>query len=197
MNNNKTSKLLSSGKLLLALVGMPGAGKSEAASYIAEKGIPFVRFGELTDEGVKTMGLPLTLDNERLFREKIRKELGMAAYAIKAKPKLEELLRNNSMVAIDGLYSWEEYIYLKKEFPNVILIHVYADRQKRYERLSARTVRKVPYEECYSRDVSELSTLNKGGPIAMADYLIENNNDNIADLHQKIDDLLAHLEIKA
>lgn len=183
-------------KLILAFVGMPGAGKSEATKYLEEKGIPFIRFGKITDEGVKSLGLPLTTDNERNFREKIRKELGMAAYAIKAKPLIDKLLSSNNFIAIDGLYSWEEYLYLKKEFPNLILIHVYAEPSKRYKRLSERSIRPVPLEKCYERDVLEIENLDKGGPIAIADYLIENNTDSIKDLDRKIDKFLQKLGIK-
>lgn len=181
MENNKT---------ILAFVGMPGAGKSEAVSYLDKKGIPFVRFGEVTDEGLKEQGLPLTTDNERAYREKIRKELGMAAYAIRSKPKIEKLLSTHKVIAIDGLYSWEEYIFLKKLFPGLTLIHIYAIPSKRYERLSKREVRPVPLEKSYERDVSEVERLNKGGPIAIADYLIENNSDNLSLLYSRIDEFL-------
>lgn len=182
-------------KTVLAFVGMPGAGKSEAVKYLEKKGISFVRFGELTDDGVKALGLELTPENERNFREKIRKELGMEAYAIKAKPKIEELLRNNNVIAIDGLYSWEEYVFLKKEFPNLLLIHIYAEPVKRYKRLSSRRVRPVPLEKAYLRDFTEIDKLNKGGPIAIADHLIVNNSDNINFLYQKIEELLLRLKI--
>ena len=43
--------------LIIAIIGMPGAGKSEVISYIKNKGIPFVRFGKITDEGLKRAGL--------------------------------------------------------------------------------------------------------------------------------------------
>ncbi len=107
---------------------MPGSGKSEAVSYIAQKGIPVVRFGDLTDQTLKEKGLSVTPENEQTVRELLRKEGGMAIYAIKAQPRIEGLFRNNAIVAIDGLYSWEEYLYLKKIFPQIILIYIAADR---------------------------------------------------------------------
>lgn len=183
-------------KLILAFVGMPGAGKTKATAYLDKKGIPFVRFGELTDEGVREMGLPLNPGNEKIFREKIRRELGMGAYAIKAKSKIEDLLRNHDVIILDGLYSWEEYTYLKKEFHNLILINVYAEPVVRYKRLTERPVRPVPIADTRVRDIAELEKLNKGGPIAIADYLIENNSDDISDLYKKLDNLLSRLGIK-
>ncbi len=161
-------------KKIIAIVGMPGAGKSEAAQYLEKKGLPFIRFGEFTDEGVKEAGLPLTPENEKLIREKFRAELGMGAYAIKAKPKIDEMLKKDNLIAIDGLYSWEEYIYLKKYFPFLKLINIYASPPIRYGRLSKRPIRPVSLDKSYQRDINELEKLNKGGPIAIADYLIKN-----------------------
>lgn len=182
-------------KLILAIIGMPGSGKSEVVYYLEKKGIPSVRFGKITDEGVKKKGLPLTPENERVFREEIRKKIGMGAYAILAKPQIDQLLKRNDHIAIDGLYSWEEYTFLKKEFEGLVLIHIFSERKKRYERLTKRQVRPVSLEECYKRDIAEIEKLNKAGPIAIADFMIENDS-TAEDLHQKIDDLLARLNIK-
>ncbi len=194
MGNSKEGKeTLLKSPLILAFVGMPGAGKSEAAIYLEQKGIPFVRFGDVTDEEVRALGLPLTPDNERMVREKLRKELGMAAYAIKAKPRIQQLVRTHPVVVLDGLYSWEEYVLLKGEFLGLTLVHVYSEPTKRYDRLSHRPMRPVPIEKCRERDIAELENLNKGGPIAIADYLIENNSDDMADLYGKVDALLARL----
>lgn len=193
---DNTSPTASSTHQILAFVGMPGAGKSEAISYIEKKGIPFLRFGQITDEGVKAMGLPLISENERKVREQLREELGMAAYAIKSKPKLADLLKEHEVIAIDGLYSWEEYTYLKKDFPNLILINIYAEPQVRYARLEKRPIRPVPAEKSRARDIAEIEKLNKGGPIAIADHLLENNGEHIEELYQKIDTLFERLHIK-
>jgi len=189
-NTNKSSKKI------LAFVGMPGAGKSEATQYLYKKNIPFVRFGALTEEAIKEADLPLNTENERIFREKIRNELGMGAYAIKAKPKIDELINKNDFVVIDGLYSWEEYIYLKKYFNSLKLVFIYAEPKIRYERLSKRLVRPISLDDSYTRDVREIEKLNKGGPIAIADFCIVNNTGDISDLYKNIDDLLNRLEIK-
>lgn len=182
-------------KLIIAIVGMPGCGKSEATAYLEKKGLPTVRFGKITDEGVALLGLPLTPENERIFRKKIRKEMGMAAYAINSKSKIDSLLDQNNIIVIDGLYSWEEYKYLKEKYQNLLLIHIYAEQNIRYKRLSDRAVRPVSIDESCQRDIAELEELNKGGPIAIADYMIENNSDNINDLYEKIDNLLKRLGI--
>lgn len=162
-------------KKIIAIVGMPGAGKSETASFFRKKGFPVLRFGDETDLGLKELGKQLTEKNERWYREKIRKELGMAAYAIRIKPRIDKETEKNNIVILDGLYSGEEYTYLKKKFPDIILLCIHASPKIRYERLSRRETRGIDAETARKRDIAELEKLNKGGPIAIADYLIENN----------------------
>lgn len=181
-------------KIILAFVGMPGAGKSEAVSYIQKKNIPFVRFGQITDEGVKALGLPLTTENEKMVREKLRAEFGMGAYALKAQPKIEALLSHHNIIAINGLYSWEEYDILKKIYPNLLLVHVFAGPALRYKRLTERPIRPIALNKSRERDIAELQKLNKGGPIAMADYLLKNDKD-LTYLHKQIDELFSRLHI--
>lgn len=181
---------------VLAFVGMPGSGKTEASAYLQNYNIPFVRFGALTEEYLKEKNLLLTPENERIAREEIRKFFGMGAYAKKAIPSIEELLKKNSVIAIDGLYSWEEYVLLKEKFSNIVVIYIFAEPKKRYKRLSERKIRPVPLGESYARDVSEIENLNKGGPIAIADFLIDNTTDNKEKLYSNIDSILAHLGIK-
>lgn len=183
---------LEEGKII-AFVGMPGSGKSEAASFLQKKGIPFVRLGDLTDETVKKMSLPLNPESEKLVREKLRKEHGMAVYALKAETKIRTLLASHSVISLDGLYSWEEYVFLKKHFAQLTVIHVYAEPEVRYKRLADRVVRPVSSEQARARDLSELEKLNKGGPIAIADYMIENNGDNIEHLQSQIETLMKRL----
>ena len=40
----------------------------------------------------------------------------MAAMAIKIEPRILEAAKNNSFVVLDGLYSWEEYVFFKEHF---------------------------------------------------------------------------------
>ncbi|MEK7534205.1 MAG: AAA family ATPase [Patescibacteria group bacterium] len=182
---------------IIAIVGMAGAGKTEATKYLETKNIPFARFGQITDETISTLGLPLIQENERMVREKLRQELGMAAYAIKMKPRIDKLLKDHDVIVLDGLYSWEEYTFLKKELLSLILIHVFAEPPKRYERLSKRAIRPLSLKEARGRDIAELEELDKGGPIAIADYIIVNNGDDIKELHREVDKLLKRLGIDA
>ena len=173
-------------KIIIAIVGMPGSGKTEAGKFFKQKGFEVLRFGSVVDEGIKEEGLPWTPENNTYYREKIRKELGMAAIAIKMMPKIEEVLRVQEQVVLDGLYSWEEYIYLKKKIKELILLCIYARPSIRYQRLAERKDRPVGREEAKERDTREIDALHKGGPIAIAHYLVKNETTK--------EDLLSELE---
>ncbi|MBI5619433.1 AAA family ATPase [Candidatus Gottesmanbacteria bacterium] len=162
---------------LIAIVGMPGAGKSVAADFFRNKGISVLRFGDETDRGVAAAGKEPTEQNEREWREAIRRELGMAAMAIKIEPRIIEAVKEHDTIVLDGLYSWEEYVYLKEKFEGLTLLCIWAAPTVRYERLGKRAVRPLTVSEARSRDIAEIEQLNKGGPIAISDYLIENNSD--------------------
>jgi len=159
---------------VIALVGMPGSGKSEVARVFASSGYSKVRFGDITDEEVKKRGLKLSEENERAVREELRKKHGMAAYAILNLPRIESALKT-SHVVIDGLYSWEEYKFLKGKLGGSLkVVAVWSPPVLRYQRLRGRPVRPLTAEEAAARDYAEIENANKGGPIAMADFTISN-----------------------
>ena len=165
---------------LIAIVGMPGAGKTVAADFFRAKNIPVLRFGDQTDITLKELGLVRNEENERYVREKLRKELGMAAYAIKMEPRIYEAEKKSHIIVLDGLRSWEEYEVLIKKFPELQLLCIYARPDLRYRRLSVRSVRPIPLNQSRGRDIAELVGLNMGGPIAIADHCIINDGNEDA-----------------
>jgi len=162
---------------IIAIVGMPGAGKSVAAEFFHSKNISILRFGDQTDIGLKEYHLEKNEKNERWYREKLRNEFGMAAMAVKIHPRIEEQKKTHDTIVLDGLYSWEEYLYLHEKYPTLRLLCIYASPKIRQERLQIRAVRPLTSQEAKSRDIAEIQNLNKGGPIAIADYLIKNEGD--------------------
>lgn len=183
-------------KAIFALVGMPGSGKSESAFYLQKKGLPFVRFGDLTEQEIIRRGLTVSSKNEKTVRESIRQEQGKAVFAKKALPKIKELFLSHDIIVVDGLYSWEEYLFLKEIFPHLLVIHIFANRGIRHKRLAKRKTRPLTRVQAEERDKAEIEKLNKGGPIAIADYLINNSNDNKKELYRNIDRLLTEISIK-
>jgi dCMP deaminase len=186
----------------IALVGMCGAGKSEVADILQEKGLGYFRFGQIVLDIVKEKGLEVNEKNERSIREGVRKEHGMAAMAILNQPKIDGLLEKGDVVG-DGLYSWDEYKVLKDKYQdNLYVVHVYSPPQIRYERLEGRTLkasdksarfRPMTAEQAHTRDYSEIENLAKGGPIAMADHVLMNTG-NLKDLRSGVEDILEQID---
>lgn len=179
---------------VLALVGMPGAGKTLCAKHLEDRDFFQFRFGSIIVDEVVRRGLAINPQNERAVREEFRQD-SMDAIAQLALPKLRDGLKTHRTIVIDGLYSFSEYKTLRKEFgDSMIVVAIIAPRAVRYERLSARPIRPLTPEEAFDRDVTEIETIEKGGPIAIADYTLLNNNTS-AVLLRKLDALLQDLEI--
>jgi len=159
---------------LIAIVGMTGSGKSELSKLFEKDGYKRVRFGDITDDMLKEMDLPLTEENEKKLRESLRTEHGMEAYAKLNLPRVESALEKNNVI-IDGLYSWEEYLFLKDRFGHdLTVLAIYSPPEDRYDRLVDREVRSLTKEQSRGRDKGEIEKLNKAAPIAMSDYTLLN-----------------------
>ena len=161
---------------LVAIVGMAGSGKSEVARIFEKDGFEKVRFGDITEGEIKNRGLELNEENERHIRQQLRQEHGMAAYAKLNLPKIDSSVKSSDVV-VDGLYSWEEYVLLKARYGERFnIVAVCASPVTRHKRLSHRAERPLTSEEAASRDEAEIENINKGGPIAMADFTIVNES---------------------
>lgn len=177
---------------VLALVGMPGAGKSSCVDHLEAKDIPSVYFGGVVvNEVKKRYGEDgVTPEREKLVREEFRAKDGMGAIAKRLIPVLDELLEKHPSVVADGLYSWAEYKLLKEHYGDAILVvAITAPRHVRHERLAHRPVRPLTEAEVTSREYAEIENIEKGGPIANADYTINNDNDPTSML-QNLDNIL-------
>ena len=177
----------------MAVVGMTGSGKSEVAKVFEEHGYGLVRFGDVTDREVAKRGLKLTEANERSIRELLRKEHGMAAYAKLNLPRIDSALKHADVV-IDGLYSWEEYLFLWDYYGEDFgVVSVYSSPGTRYSRLGQRLNRRLTLEEATSRDRAEIENVNKGGPIAMADFTIINES-SLENLRGEVNEVISKLK---
>jgi len=177
---------------VVSVVGMAGAGKSEVAELFQENGFTKIRFGDVTDEEIKKRGLELNEENERYIRELLRQEQGMAAYAELNLPAIDSALKYSGVV-IDGLYSWEEYTFFRDYYgEDFCVVAVWASPKTRYARLTGRPDRRLTLDEAASRDRAEIENINKGGPIAMADFTIINES-SLEDLRKEVKLIISSL----
>lgn len=178
--------MMSKNKAII-FVGMPGAGKSVCVEHLKAQGLPSCYFGGITIDEVKRRGMEVNEANERYVREDIRAHEGKGAYAMRILTQVEEHFQNgNQYVVVDGLYSWTEYTIFKDSMEdNAIIIAIVAAKTARHKRLATRSVRPLTETEATARDYAEIEMLEKGGPIANADYFLANDRtteDLIADL---------------
>ncbi len=177
---------------VVSIVGMAGSGKSEVARLFEQSGFTRIRFGDVTDEELKKQGQELNEENERRVRELLREEHGMAAYAKLNLPRIEAALAGVDVV-VDGLYSWEEYLFLKEYYgENLYLVAVWSSTAMRYSRLGRRFNRPLTPEEAAGRDRVEIENLHKGGPIAVADHIIVNES-SLEDLREQTKRIIARI----
>lgn len=182
---------------VIVFVGMPGAGKSVCVEYLKSKDVPFVYFGGITIEEVKRRGMELNEASEKFVREDIRAKEGKGAYAVRIIRQIEELVdQGHKLVAVDGLYSWTEYKIFKEIFSdNAIMIAIVSPRGARHKRLAQRHFRPLTAREANERDYAEIEHLEKGGPIANADYFLANES-SVETLLADLQKLLPQIDIK-
>jgi dephospho-CoA kinase len=174
-------------KAIIALVGMPGAGKTDAATYLKKKGLPVITFGKIINDYIEKNHMPHDEKNHQQLRLALRKKYGQEAMAVLNSEKIKKALKKNLIVVIDGMRSWEEYEYLKKHFPKVkiFIVALFADKEMRYRRISKRKHRSKLYGQL--RDINELISTHMGPTIAYADYLIKNNF-SVEEFHDKLEE---------
>jgi dephospho-CoA kinase len=135
-------------------------------------------------------------DNEQFIREDLRKQYGNGIYAERIINKLEKLFdQDKKVVVADGLYSWTEYKIFKEMYGDrAIVIAITAPKQLRHQRLSTRKTRPLTAEEVTKRDYAEIENIEKGGPIANADYTLVNDK-NKEKLLKDLGDLILVLDL--
>lgn len=162
-------------KIILVIVGLPGSGKTEAANYFEKKGLPVISLGKIINDYISKHKLSHSIENHKKVALELRAKYGKEAMVVLNEKKIEESFKKNNIVIIEGMRSFEEYLYLQKKFPNkrIFLLGIYADKEIRWQRIKKRRTRSDLKGE--KRDLHELINLNMAPTIAFCDYLIKNN----------------------
>jgi len=174
-------------KKIITLVGLPGAGKSEAARFFNTKKIPIIEFGDV-ERIINERKLENTNEVHRAIRNELRKKYGMKAFAFLNQQKIQSALQHSDTVVIENMRSWEEYEFIKHAFApaDVCIVSIFSPKAIRYERMKNRKKRK--HVGGVDRDISELIETNMGPTIAFADYMIENST-TVTNFRQKLESI--------
>ena len=182
---------------IIAIVGMSGSGKSVAVDYLTDQGYPKVYFGGMIYKEMEKRGIERTEDgeSEKKFREEIREKEGKDWVVRQVIAETKDLINaGQKRVVLDGVYSWTEYKTLKREFPKCLtFVAVVVDKQLRYDRVANRPGRSFDAKAIRERDRSEIENLEKGGPIAAADYYILNNG-TVPEMQARLKQILKEIE---
>lgn len=182
---------------IIAVVGMSGSGKSVAVDYLTSKGVPRVYFGGMIYKEMKRRGIERTEDgeSEKHFREMIRETEGKDWVVRQVIDEVRHLVEaGQKRIVLDGVYSWTEMKMLKHEFPGMLtFVAVVVPKKLRYKRVAARPDRPFNAEEIRERDRSEIENLEKGGPIAAADYYVLNDG-SVEQMEKKLAEILEEIK---
>jgi dephospho-CoA kinase len=181
-------------KLVVALTGMPGSGKSLAVIAAQELGYDVVTMGDVIREETAKKGLELNPANVGKVMLELRAKDGDTVIAQKCVPKIEA--RKNKKVMIDGIRSLAEADTFKNHFAKFVLVGVHASPELRFNRLSTRGRSDDPktYAVFHERDMRELR-VGLGNAIALAEFLVI-NDDGIDMLKSRVKETLQKAEQK-
>lgn len=122
---------------IIAFVGMPASGKSEAARIASKMGIPVVNMGDVIRKEVLRLGLEPTDSNTGKVATDLRKCEGMDAVARRCISQIKEA--GSELVVVDGVRGIAEVECFREEFgTGFILISIYTPIEVRFSRIQKR-----------------------------------------------------------
>jgi dephospho-CoA kinase len=165
---------LPSSKLVIAVTGLPGAGKAIASSLAKDRSIPVFSCGDVVREEASDRRLLPTPENLGRLMLEMRREYGSDIMAKRLVPKIKMV--QPGLVVVEGLRSLDEVEAFKRVF-NVAVLAVHSPPEQRFQRLLKRKRSDDPrnMEEFRERDYRELA-VGVGSVIALADNMIVNDS---------------------
>jgi dephospho-CoA kinase len=160
--------------LIIAITGMPGAGKSTVAQALEGAGFARIAMGDMIREETGRRGLYLDDKNMGTVMREMREKYGAGAVAELCLRSIQS--KGEETVVIDGIRSVAEVEIFRKT-ADVRLISVLASPKRRFELLTSRGRTDAPpdLESFKARDDRELS-IGIGDAIALADEAISNEH---------------------
>ena len=176
---------------VIGIVGLPGSGKSEAATVAAELGAPVVTMGDVIRAECRERGLDPATDHGTVAKA-LREENGPGAIAERSLPIIEDEREDSETVMVDGIRSDVEVEAFREAFGEAfVLVEVHAPFDLRAERLDLRgrdAGADEGGESLEDRDERELG-FGMGEAMAMADVTVD-NTDSLAAFRERVERLV-------
>ncbi len=158
--------------LIIAITGMPGAGKSTAAKALEAHGFKRITMGDVIREETQRRGLEPDEKNTGKVMLELREKYGPGAVAEVCLHKLKAM--KESAVIVDGVRSYAEVEVFARE-GKVKVLAIHASRDRRFKLLTERGRSDAPSTRASfdERDKRELS-IGVGIAVALADESLSN-----------------------
>ncbi len=160
-------------RLLVAVTGLPGSGKSLVSKVIAgELGATIYSMGDIVRREVARRGLEMTVANVERVASELRAIYGRSAVADLL---VNEIRGSKGPIVVDGLRSLDEAESFRRAGWNVVIVAVFAPRKLRAERLKLRgRIGESSEEDLALRDEANIG-FGVAEAMALADYMIVND----------------------
>jgi dephospho-CoA kinase len=164
---------MSSQKLIVAVAGMPGSGKSLVINVATQSGYAVVVMGDEVREEATRQKMAPTPENIGKIMLELRQREGEAAVAKRCLSKMEA--NSKAKIVVDGIRSLSEVEEFKNRFRKVTLLAVHSSPETRFQRLynRQRSDDSRNWTIFQERDLRELG-VGLGNAIAMSEYIIVN-----------------------
>lgn len=182
---------MESKRKVIALSGMPGAGKGVASQAAKQLGFEVLVLGDVIREETLRRGLEPTPKNMGNVMLDVRANEGPAVVAKRLLPKIEA--SQSPLVIVEGTRSQDELRELKSKF-GVVTVAIHASPKTRFQRLLSRGRSDDPktWDIFYERDNRELG-VGLGHVIALADVVLVNEG-TIMELQSAFKTILTKLK---
>jgi dephospho-CoA kinase len=174
--------------LIIAITGMPGAGKSTAAKALEARGFKRIVMGDVIREETRRRGLEPDEKNTAKVMIELREKYGPGAVAEVCLHSLKAM--KESVVVVDGVRSFAEVEVFARE-GKVKLLAIHASRDRRFKLLTERGRSDAPASRASfdERDKRELS-IGVGDAVALADESLSNERSTPKDLENRAVELV-------
>lgn len=181
-------------KLVVAVAGMPGSGKSLVVGTAVENGYGAVLMGNVVREEARKRGIEPNAENVGKIMLELRQMEGKAVIARRCVPSI--VSATSQKVIVDGIRSLDEVEEFKRHFPKLSLMAVHASPETRFTRLfhRRRSDDAADWEVFHERDKRELS-VGLGNAIAMAEQVVVNEESTVV-VKRRIRETLEKVEKK-